>query len=97
MPPVSMPKHSGDNGPGGAREMVRVQLKENDVRSYSRQDAEKILAATPGAFILGEDAEQAEPTANRAEGKTLDEAAEKFKAQQKAPNKARQGAEAKSE
>ena len=60
--------------------MVRVQLKPNDVRSYSRQDAEKIIAQTPGAFILGE---------------RTDDQSGGSKAQVSAPNKARQGAPSK--
>ncbi len=35
-------------------DMVRVQLKENDIRSYRRADVEEALKSTPGAFILGQ-------------------------------------------
>lgn len=38
-------------------EMVRVQLGPNDVRSFRRRDADEIMKATPGAFILGDQAE----------------------------------------
>ena len=61
------------------RDMVRVQLKPNDVRSYSRRDSERIITTTPGAFVVGEQgAKPASPD---------DEMAEK--AQPDAPNKAR--------
>ncbi len=56
------------------REMVRVQLKENDVRSYTREEAEELIAKTPGAFIVGERTEDAAPAKGR----------------RSAPNKARQ-------
>lgn len=49
-----------------APDMVRVQLKPNDVRSYRRRDAEQILASTPGAFIVGEQAEDVSRKAKRA-------------------------------
>ena len=39
------------------REMVRVQFKENDIRSYTRKEAEAMIGANPGAFIVGESAE----------------------------------------
>lgn len=59
-----------------APDMVRVQLKPNDIRSYRRRDTEEILAANPEAFIIGEqeEAEKAAPV----------------KASRSAPNKARQ-------
>lgn len=56
------------------REMVRIQLKPNDIRSYTREEAEELIAKTPGAFIIGEEPGD-EP---------------KVKAQRSAPNKARQ-------
>ena len=52
-----------------APDMVRVQLKPNDVRSYRRRDAEQILASTPGAFILGEQADDAPKTKRAAPNK----------------------------
>lgn len=64
-------------------DMVRVQLKPNDIRSYRRADAEELLKVTPGAFILGEgpddadDHEVAEPDRSTARGRRA------------APNKAR--------
>lgn len=61
---VSHPRHGASNSE--APDMVRVQLKPNDVRSYRRRDAEQILANTPGAFILGEQPEEAAPKARRA-------------------------------
>ena len=36
------------------RDMVRVQLKPNDIRSYTREEAEELVAKTAGAFIVGE-------------------------------------------
>ena len=60
------------------REMVRIQLKPNDVRSYTRQEAEELIAATPGAFIVGEGPDDADA-----------ESEPKTKARS-APNKARQ-------
>lgn len=56
------------------REMVRVQLRANDIRSYSREDAKELIARTPGAFIVG-----VRPTNDEAP----------TKASRAAPNKAR--------
>lgn len=56
------------------RNMVRVQLKENDVRSYTREEAEELIVKTPGAFIVGERPEDEAPAKGR----------------RSAPNKARQ-------
>ena len=64
-----------------APDMVRVQLKDNDIRSYRRADAEEILAQSPGAFIIGE-----QPEDDAAEAAPKPSA----KAQRTAPNKARQ-------
>lgn len=83
--PLNMPRRGETNT--DPPDMVRVQLKPNDVRSYRRRDAEKILTSTPGAFILGET-----PAEMKGEGKNLDEAAEDFKAKAGAANKARPGA-----
>lgn len=59
-------------------DMVRVQLKPNDIRSYRRRDAEELLAAGtyPDAFILGEQPDDATEEAPA-------------KARRSAPNKAR--------
>lgn len=87
---VSMPRKGIVNTE--PRDMVRIQLKPNDIRSYTRQEAEELIAKTPGAFIVGEE----EGQALSGEGKTFDEAAEDFKAKagvkaaRTAPNKARQ-------
>lgn len=68
-------------------DMVRVQLKENDIRSYRRVDVDEILKATPGAFILGaqehddEDVEDEAPTQRGTSARSRRSAA---------PNKARQ-------
>ena len=80
-------------------DMVRVQLKPNDIRSYRRRDAEEILAANAGAFIVGEldpnQVSQVEPgeiadleayDAAVADGTVTPEP----KAKRAAPNKARQ-------
>lgn len=64
------------------REMVRVQLRANDIRSYSREDAEELIARTPGAFIVG-----ARPTNEEAADDLKAKAG--AKAQRSAPNKAR--------
>jgi hypothetical protein len=83
--------------------MVRVQLKPNDIRSYRRADVEEVLKATPGAFIVGEQAEDEESgTRLEGTGSTFEEAAEDLKtkasakAQRSAPNKARTTKPAKS-
>ncbi len=59
------------------RDMVRVQLRDNDVRSYERSEVEGLKAQYPGAFIMGE---------QESEG----DAPVETKAQRSAPNKARQ-------
>lgn len=84
------------------REMVRVQFSERDTRSYTRLEAEKLIAGgtVPGAFIVG-DADVKDAAENGSdrlsgEGSTFEEAAEDLKskagakAQRSAPNKARQ-------
>lgn len=54
MPPINMPPR--DPKPEQRpREMVRVQFSANDMRSYTRQEAEKLIAVNPGSFIVGED------------------------------------------
>lgn len=64
-------------------DMVRVQLKPNDIRSYRRADTEELLKANPGAFIIGEgpdsgeNHEAPEPDRSTARGRRA------------APNKAR--------
>lgn len=60
---VSYPRHGTVSSE--APDMVRVQLKPNDVRSYRRRDAEQILASTPGAFIVGEQSEDVSRKARR--------------------------------
>lgn len=76
---VSMPRKglTRDEPP----DMVRVQLKPNDIRSYRRRDAEELLAAGtyPDAFIIGEQADDAAEVAEPSPAK----------AQRQAPNKAR--------
>lgn len=67
------------------RDMVRVQLKPNDVRSYERSEVEGLKAQYPDAFIVGEqDAEEEAPTPDAP-----------AKAQPTAPNKGRQTAPSK--
>lgn len=43
------------------REMVRVMLKPNDMRSYERSEAEELIAQTPGAYIVGEQTDAPAP------------------------------------
>lgn len=77
---VSMPRKGAVNTE--PPDMVRVQLKPNDIRSYRRRDADEILAQTPGAFIIGEQED--------------DEIVESApRAKRSAPNKARQTAPSK--
>lgn len=66
------------------RDMVRVQLKPNDVRSYTRLEAEKLIATgtVPGAFIVGDPTTEptsAEETRLSGEGSSFEEAAEDLK------------------
>lgn len=82
--PLTMPPRRRDASE--PREMVRVQLKDNDIRSYERSDAEAVMAANPGAFILGDQAtdddhEAAEPDRSTARGRRA--------SGRSAPNKAR--------
>lgn len=83
------------------REMVRVRFSERDTRSYTRLEAEKLLASGgyPDAVIVGDqdvkDAAAGEGERLAGEGATFEEAAEDLKAkagakaQRTAPNKAR--------
>lgn len=63
------------------RDMVRVQLKPNDVRSYTRDEAEEMIAAGQAEFIVGEQAAEDEGDAG--------EKAPRVRSQRAAPNKAR--------
>jgi len=69
--------------------MVRVQLKPNDMRSYERSDAEAMLAANPGAYIVGEQGDPSKEAEAKPEAET--------KAKASAPNKARSASETKAE
>lgn len=91
--PLNLPRKGQPNTE--PPDMVRVQLKENDVRSYRRRDAEEILKQTPGAFILGE--QETDEGGLKGVGKNLAEAAADLKAKATAANKGRQGAQTKSE
>lgn len=81
---VSMPRKGLTSSE--APDMVRVQLKPNDIRSYRRRDANDVLKANPGAFIVGEgpddgaDTTAPEPDRSTARGRRA------------APNKGRQTA-----
>lgn len=86
--PLTMPPRRRDATE--PRVMVRVQLKPNDIRSYERSDADVILAANPGAFIIGdpgEDDEGAEVAESAAPRRSS--AASRRAAGSQAPNKAR--------
>lgn len=61
-----------------APDMVRVQLKPGDIRSYRRRDAVQVLESTPGSYIVGEEATPAPPDNGVDEKERVD-----------APNKAR--------
>lgn len=90
------------------REMVRVRFSERDTRSYTRLEAEKLLAGGgyPDAFIVGDqdvrDAAAQDGGRLAGRGATFEEAAEDLKgkagakSQKAAPNKGRQAAPSKS-
>lgn len=90
-----------ESQPNDPRDMVRVQFSERDTRSYTRMEAEKLLAGGqfPEAFIVGEQDVKGATTSGSerlsGEGATFEEAAEDLKskagakAQRSSANKAR--------